>query len=79
MLADEEALTEVLGVQVERQRAPESLRRPKRTCEELLASSSRGLSQSEMYAATADRVSMERLAERCPRGFAPFAKRVRDL
>jgi hypothetical protein len=79
MLADEQALTEVLELEVQRQSDPEGERHPKRACEKLLESSSRGLSQSEMYAGVADRLSVERLSERCPRGFAPFASRVRDL
>lgn len=79
MLADEEALTEVLGLQVQRQSDPERERDPKGVCKDLLDSSPRPMSQSQMYAAVADRTSIQRLEERCPRGFAPFAGRVRAL
>jgi len=79
MLADETALSEVLGCDVQQQRDPERESNPKGVCRSLLESYSRPMSQSDMYAAVADRVSIDRLAERCPSGFAPFAERVRAL
>jgi len=79
MLADECALTSVLGCPVHRQRTTEVLTNPKQTCRDLLAASNKSFSQTEMYARLADLVDLALLAERCPKGFASFADRVRQL
>jgi hypothetical protein len=79
MLADEGALTEVLGYQVNRQPDPETIRDPKTACQDLLGKSSAGLAQREMYAQVAGRASLDILSERCPGGFAPFATNVRAI
>lgn len=79
MLADEAALTTVLGYHIQRQAKPEELARPKQICQHLLDTSGGSLSQTEMYARLAEVLDLALLEERCPRGFAPFAQRVRQL
>ncbi|UCE62161.1 MAG: DUF4276 family protein [Phycisphaerales bacterium] len=79
MLADEQALTSVLGCSVPRQRSPESIRDPKSTCEGLRDSSPSDKSLSEMYAAVADAADLDLLSARCRGGFKPFAERVHAL
>lgn len=79
MLADEQALTQVLGFQVQRQRDPETIVDPKEQCAGLLARSDLGMTQTAMYKAVANAANLETVEERCPRGFRPFAQRVRDI
>lgn len=79
MLADESALTTVLRYQVPRQADPEKHGNPKQVCADLLLHGRDGMTQTEMYAAVATRTDIGTLEQRCPRGFAPFAKRVRGL
>jgi len=79
MLADEVALSNVLGCSIARQRDPESISRPKELCVGLLARSSEILDQSTMYSRSAEILNLGQLAERCPNGFKPFADRVRAL
>jgi hypothetical protein len=79
MLADERALTSVLGCPVHRQPAPEDLANPKQACRDLLAASNESFSQTEMYARIAALVDLSLLEERCAKGFAPFADRVRQF
>lgn len=79
MLADEQALSDVLGMHIDPLPNPESEDDPKGKCESLRNVSHSQLSLREMYAAIAERTAMERLKDRCPNGFAPFAQRVRTL
>jgi hypothetical protein len=79
MLADERALTTVLGREIRRQPAPESLTNPKQICNDLCASSGTDISLSQMYAQIAQACVISRLEERCPKGFGTFAVRVRQL
>jgi hypothetical protein len=79
MLADEKALTTILGMAVSRQPEPESTVDPKGICGGLLQTSACSLRQTEMYAAIAEVVDIAVLEKRCPKGFAPFAQRVRAL
>ncbi|MGH2627836.1 MAG: hypothetical protein ACRDHY_14435, partial [Anaerolineales bacterium] len=79
ILADEEALAQVLGFPVERQPDPEKLPDPKAVCTHLLQQGGCSLSQSQMYAEVARRVDFKTLEDRCRRGFAPFAERLRRL
>ena len=79
MLADETALTTVLGHQVDTQPDPESLRNPKKRCEDLLAESPNRMAQRDMYAAIARETDIGTLSKRCPRGFVPFANHVRAI
>jgi hypothetical protein len=79
MLADEKALTEVLGCTIARQRDPESIRDPKGVCARLLANGQNPMAQRDMYAEIARRVDIDILCSRCPKGFRPFAGHVRYM
>jgi hypothetical protein len=79
MLADEKALTEVLGSAVSRQPDPETIHDPKGVCANLLARSQNQMAQSEMYARIARRVAIDLLSSRCPMGFGLFARHVRQV
>jgi uncharacterized protein DUF4276 len=79
MLADETALASVLGHPVDRQRDPETIHDPKQVCAGLLETSRNPLGQAEMYARVAQEANIEVIEERCPRGFVPFASRVRAI
>jgi len=79
ILADEKALTEVLGCTVARQRDPETIDEPKRVCERLLANGANEKAQRKMYAEVALRLDIDVLTSRCPKGFKPFAERVRKM
>ncbi len=79
MLADEQALSEVLGMHIDPLPNPESEGDPKGKCESLRNEARLQLSLREMYAAIAERTDMEKLKARCPNGFAPFAQRVGGL
>jgi hypothetical protein len=76
ILAHEVAMSTVLGGTVNRQRDMESLRDPKTVCEDLCTHQ---LSPSEFYARVAEAANLRDLESRCPRGFGPFAMRVRNL
>jgi hypothetical protein len=79
MLADEAALTQVLGYVVNQQPAPEGIRDPKQTCADLLRDSAEAMSHSEMYSRIARRIDINILSQRCPAGFGPFSSRVRAV
>ena len=79
MLADEQALTRVLGYDVSPQRSPEEVSDAKGVCTQLLGKSPMAMSQSEFYAFVAREADMSTLARQCSKGFAPFAQRVRSL
>ncbi len=80
ILADERALTKALGYKVSRQKAPESIQKPKAICTRLLDECrEHDVGPRDMYAAVARCVDISALEERCPKGFAPFAERVRRL
>ncbi len=76
MLADEEALTMVLGHTVLTQPEPETIRDPKGVCAGLLG---KEMAQREMYAQIADKIDIVELSSRCPKGFKPFAEHVRRM
>lgn len=80
ILADEKALSLALGSPCKRQKEPEGFSEPKAVCRELLEqSSSSCASVSHFYAAVAEHADLGQVAERCRRGFAPFARRMREL
>jgi hypothetical protein len=79
MLADERALTEVLGCVVPRQPDPETVRDPKGICAGLLANGQNQMAQREMYAEVACRIDVDILSSRCPTGFRPFAGYVKQV
>lgn len=76
MLADEKAISAVLGHVVQAQGAPEESRHPKEDCAKLLGGR---FKQAEFYASIAAAVSLEQLETRCPQGFGVFAERLRKL
>ena len=80
MLADEAALSNVLGRTVQCQPSPEGIHDPKSICEQLRDESPGcELGLAEMYALVAEKTRLEILEQRCPSGFKPFAVRVRAL
>ena len=79
MLADEKALTEVLGYNVNKQPNPETVANPKQVCADLLADSDKCISQSEMYARVSCNINTDILCDRCQSGFKPFATHVRKI
>jgi hypothetical protein len=79
MLAEEKALTEVLGCTIAKQRNPETIRKPKKVCERLLENGMNQMAQREMYAEIALRLNIGILSSRCPKGFKPFAQHVRRM
>ena len=79
MLADERALTSVLGYPVARQANPEEIEDPKQRCTDLHKASQKQEALRDTYACLAMAVDIRVLEARCPKGFAPFASRVRFL
>lgn len=79
MLADEKALSSVLGMSIQTQQSPEDIKEPKTVCSDLLNQSTCGLWQREMYARIAEEADLARLVDRCPKGFGVFAKRLQGL
>ncbi len=79
MLADEQALSEVLGSVVQRQRDPEKIKDPKNVFRSLRDASASTAPAAALYAELACRLNIKALETRCPKGFAPFAQRVREL
>lgn len=76
MLADETALSSVLGRTIKKQPAPEEIDDPKAICKGLCGNA---MAQSEMYEKLAAKMKLRVVEDRCPNGFAPFANRVRKL
>jgi hypothetical protein len=79
MLADEKALTEILGDNINRQADPETIPNPKKVCAELLEDSQIQISQREMYARVSSKINIDILYDRCQSGFKPFATYVRNI
>lgn len=79
MLADEQALTQVLSHPVQRQPHPERTRDAKGTCAALRDEAASDLGLTDLYAALAAEVNLGVLENRCPLGFQPFAYRVRRM
>jgi len=79
MLADEAALSQALGRVASRQKSPEGIRRPKDQCRQLRDESDDSPGLSEMYFRVAQTVDLDKLTDRCPKGFAPFRQRVEAL
>jgi Domain of unknown function (DUF4276) len=79
MLADEKALSKVLGANVDRQQNPEDIREPKEVCKGLRNSHQLDCSLRDFYHRIAENADLDIVKERCPRGFQPFAERVGTL
>lgn len=78
-LADEVALSVVLGYTVPKQPDPETIRDPKGVCARLLSRSTRSMPPSQMYLELAATIDLSVLETRCPKSFSEFADRVRTL
>jgi hypothetical protein len=74
-LADETALPDSSGRRIRTQPDPESIAHPK----EHLRSVCPNACNAEALSEIARKVRLDEVEKRCPKGFAPFAKRVRDL
>ncbi len=79
MLADEQALSAVLGGTVQRQKTPEEIKQPKKEFRRLLNASQNSLSQRDAYLHVARQLDLDKVAKRCPKGFAPFRQHVAQL
>lgn len=79
MLADEQALSIVLGYAVDKQKSPEHDANPRATCERLREGCGEALSLPELYSRLSGQIRLELLEAACPKGFGPFAERVRRL
>jgi hypothetical protein len=79
MLADEKALTEVLGYTVNRQPDPETTGHPKKVCQGLLDKSDKQMRQREMYSLVSCEIDIDILCDRCQSGFKPFAAHVKNV
>ena len=79
ILADEQALTKALGYAVQRGPNPEAIRDAKSVCDGLLEQSKMAMSRTKLYADVAREADIGTMETRCPKGFVPFAERVRGL
>ena len=79
MLADETALSNVLGCPINTQKAPETIADPKRQCETLRDQSPASIDLTDMYRDIAQSTDIDKLKKRCPAGFKSFAERVEKL
>lgn len=79
MLADEKALSHVLGCTVQRQPDPETMPDAKSSCITLIDNSPRSLGLSLCYLALTEALDLDQLATRCPNGFQVFANRLKQL
>jgi len=79
MLADEKALTEALGYNINKQANPETIHNPKQVCEKLLEDSQIQMQQREMYKRVSCKINIDILCDRCQSGFRPFAANVRNV
>jgi len=79
MLADEQALSQVLGYTIPTQPNPEKANDPKQKCKKLHDESNSAISLRDMYAAIANLIDIDTLSNRCPKGFKPFAQKVKKI
>lgn len=79
ILADEKALSDALRCAVQCQPLPEENRDPKADCVALRDASGTEIPLRDLYSEVAKRIDLERLAERCPKGFGVFAARLKSL
>lgn len=79
MLADEMALSQVLGTRTETQRSPEEIKDAKSHCARIRDDSGAEISLTELYTKLAKVIRVELLEARCPKGFRPFSNNLRPL
>ncbi|MDZ4780541.1 MAG: DUF4276 family protein [Planctomycetia bacterium] len=79
MLADEKAISKVLGTVIPKIGSPERHRNPKARFLEVREQSEVRESARELYRQIAKELDVDSLALACPKGFKPFADRLRRL
>ncbi|MDQ3329402.1 MAG: DUF4276 family protein [Planctomycetota bacterium] len=79
MLADEQALSSLLGIAVSTSPEPERLRNPKAICERYRDEAGCKRRLRDLYANYASHAKLNLLKQRCPEGFGRFAERVENL
>jgi len=79
MLADEQALTKVLSSPIQRQPDPEVIRDAKGMCMQLRDHAGSKVGLAEMYELVSYEINFDLLEHRCPLGFAPFLKRIKQM
>jgi len=79
MLADEQALTHVLEKTIDCSRDPEEIPDPKNDCKTLLDTQSQPFSQTDFYTKIAEVADLDKIARRCPKGFASFRAAVENI
>jgi hypothetical protein len=79
MLADEKALVAILRMPIQRQPNPETIPNPKDVCRHLHLDSPNNAPLRDIYADLLGTADIKLLENRCPKGFAPFADRIRGL
>lgn len=79
IIADETAWSQLAEGTANRPQSPEEIKNPKQVCADLRDELEIEGSMSDVYAAVADKADLDRIAERCPKGFAPFKQRIEAL
>jgi hypothetical protein len=80
MLADEAALSDVFGRVVDRLSEPEGTKEPKSELRRVAqAGGDRSRGHRQDYLHLAEKLNLSTLEQRCPKGFKPFADRIRKL
>lgn len=79
LLADDVALSRALGRTIERQKDPERIREPRPLLRQLCISTGIEEDPARTYVKVASTCDLSVLENRCPKGFRPFAARVRGL
>lgn len=86
ILADHQAMSQVLAATVQLQKLPETLaggkgsaNHPKHVCRQLMNQHRWNGSQAKFYEAVCRCADLDVVAERCPTGFAPFLQRLQAL
>ncbi len=78
-LADEQALSVVLGRPISRQPDPEGIAAPKERCQRLCEEVANVGGLADLYARAAECMDLEILRNRCPQGWGVFEARLADL
>ena len=76
-LADEKALSAVMGDTIGRQPDPEDIADPKQRLKGLLRDRDQSTALTDLYEEIAKIASIEVIEQRCPKGFGVFAARIR--
>jgi hypothetical protein len=77
--ADHQALAQAFQRNVGLQSSCESIRQPKEICRNLIREHGWAGGQSEFYETVCRCVNLQTIANRSPRGFAPFLERLQNL